>query len=68
LPALLFRRENASGADQRVEVADGLLDRRFGVLPGSATDRALSADSVTLEARSMRVLDAASVEEVLAGR
>jgi hypothetical protein len=45
-----------------------LLERRFGVLPGWATDRVLAADSATSETRSMRVLDAASIEEILAGR
>jgi hypothetical protein len=45
-----------------------LLHRRFGVLPGWATDRVRAADSVTLEEWGMRLLDAASLEDVLAGR
>jgi hypothetical protein len=45
-----------------------LLERRFGVLPGWARDRVLAADTVVLEEWSLRVLDAASLEEVLAGR
>ncbi len=44
------------------------LERRFGVLPGWATDRVLAAESATLETRSMRVLGGASVEGILAGR
>jgi hypothetical protein len=43
-------------------------ERRFGVLPGWATDRVLAADTVMLEEWSLRVLDAASLEEVLAGQ
>ncbi len=60
--------KNASGPDQLVKVADGLVARRLGVLHGWATDRVLAADSVTLETRSMRVRDAASVEEIVARR
>ncbi len=45
-----------------------LLHRRFGVLPGWATDRVRAADSVTLEEWGMRLLDTASLEDVLAGR
>jgi predicted transposase YdaD len=45
-----------------------LLERRFGVLPGWATDRVRAADIATLDEWSLRVLDAASLEEVLAGR
>jgi hypothetical protein len=45
-----------------------LLERRFGVLPGWAADRVLAADTVVLEEWSLRVLDAAPLEEVLAGR
>jgi len=44
-----------------------LLERRFGVLPGWAADRVLAADSGTLAEWSLRVLDAASLEEVLGG-
>jgi hypothetical protein len=44
------------------------LHRRFGVLPGWATDRVRAADSVTLDEWGMRLLDAASLEDVLAGR
>jgi hypothetical protein len=42
-----------------------LLARRFGTLPDWATDRIRAADSVTLEEWSLRVLDAATLEEVL---
>jgi hypothetical protein len=45
-----------------------LLERRFGTLPGWAGDRVRAADTVMLEEWSFRVLDAASLEEVLAGR
>jgi hypothetical protein len=38
------------------------------VLPGWATDRVRAADIATLDEWSLRVLDAASLEEVLAGR
>lgn len=43
-----------------------LLERRFGVLPGWARDRVLAADTVKMEEWGLRVLDAASLEEVLA--
>ncbi len=42
------------------------LERRFGDLPGWVTDRVLAADSVLLEKWSLLVLDALSLEEVLA--
>jgi len=42
------------------------LERRFGVLPGWARDRVLAADTVMMEEWGLRVLDAASLEEVLA--
>jgi hypothetical protein len=45
-----------------------LLERRFGTLPGWAGDRVRAADTVMLEEWSFRVLDAASLEEVLGGR
>ncbi len=44
------------------------LERRFGVLPGWATDRVLAADTAMLEEWSLRVLDAACLEEALGGR
>jgi hypothetical protein len=44
-----------------------LLARRFGVLPAWAADRVRAADSAKLEQWSLRVLDAATLEEVLAG-
>jgi hypothetical protein len=44
-----------------------LLARRFGALPDWTTDRVRAADSVMLEEWSLRVLDAATLEEVLAG-
>jgi hypothetical protein len=42
------------------------LERRFGVLPGWARDRVLAADTAVMEEWGLRVLDAASLEEVLA--
>lgn len=42
------------------------LERRFGVLPGWARDRIAAADTAVLEDWGLRVLDAASLEEVLA--
>jgi hypothetical protein len=42
------------------------LERRFGVLPDGARDRVLTADIVTIEEWALRVLDAATLEEVLA--
>jgi predicted transposase YdaD len=41
-----------------------LLERRFGALPGWARDRIASADIADLEEWSLRVLDAASLDEV----
>ena len=43
-----------------------LLERRFGVLPGWARDRVLAADTSVLEEWGLRVLDAATLEEVFA--
>ncbi len=43
-----------------------LLEHRFGVLPDWARDRVVAADTVMLEAWSLRVLDAATLEAVLA--
>jgi hypothetical protein len=43
-----------------------LLERRFGPLSDAVRDRIASADLPALEAWSLRVLDAASVDEVLA--
>ncbi len=44
-----------------------LLRRRFGDLPGWATDNVLAADSAMLEEYSLRLLDAASLDEVFSG-
>ncbi len=41
-----------------------LLERRFGALPAPVRDRI--ADTATLEAWGLRVLDAGSLDEVLA--
>jgi hypothetical protein len=41
-----------------------LLERRFGALPGWARDKISSADTVSLEEWSLRVLDAKSLDEV----
>jgi hypothetical protein len=42
------------------------LERRFGALPDTARDRVLAADTVTLEEWALRVLDAATLDEILA--
>jgi predicted transposase YdaD len=42
-----------------------LLERRFGTLPGWARDRIAAADAAALEDWSLRVLDAASLDDVL---
>jgi len=42
------------------------MERRFGVLPNWARDRVLAADPVVMEEWGLRVLDAATLEEVLA--
>ncbi len=44
------------------------MERRFGVVPGWARDRVLAADTVTIEDWGLRVLDAASLEDVVASR
>ncbi len=41
------------------------LERRFGTLPGWAQDRIAAADAAALEDWSLRVLDAASLDDVL---
>jgi len=43
-----------------------LLEHRFGVLPDWARDRVRAADTVTIEEWGLRVLEAASLDEVLA--
>ena len=43
-----------------------LLERRFGALPDWARDRIAAADTAVLEDWGLRVLDAASLEDVLA--
>ncbi len=54
--------------EQRGEAALLLrqLERRFGVLPDWANHRVLAAETVMLEEWALRVLDAATLEEVLA--
>jgi hypothetical protein len=42
------------------------LERRFGAVPGWARDRVLAADTATIEEWGLRVLDAASLEDVIA--
>jgi len=44
-----------------------LLEHRFGVLPDWARDRVLAADTDRMEEWGLRVLDAASLDEVFAG-
>jgi len=41
------------------------VERRFGVLPGWARDHVLAADTVLIEERGLRVLEAARLEDVL---
>ena len=43
-----------------------LLERRFGALTGQTRERIATADSVTLEKWSLRVLDAGSFDDVFA--
>jgi hypothetical protein len=43
------------------------LERRFGALPDWARDRVLAADTDMMEEWGLRVLDAASLDEVFAG-
>ncbi len=43
-----------------------LLERRFGALPDWARDRIAAADSAALEEWGLRVLDAGSLDDVLA--
>ena len=42
-----------------------LLERRFGTLPLGVTHRIAAADTPTIEAWSLRLFDAASLDEVL---
>jgi hypothetical protein len=65
-----WKQEGRLEGEQRGEAALllRLLQRRFGVLPGWATDLVRSADSVALEEWGIRLLDAATLEEVLACR
>ncbi len=44
-----------------------MLEHRFGVLPEWARDRVLMADTDTMEEWGLRVLDAASLDDVFAG-
>ena len=41
------------------------LERRFGALPGWASDRIAAADTAALEEWGLRVLDAGSLDDVL---
>jgi hypothetical protein len=43
-----------------------LLEKRFGVLPGWARDRVVAAETVMIEEWGLRLLEAASLEDVLA--
>jgi hypothetical protein len=43
------------------------LERRFGALPDWARDRVLAADTDMTEEWGLRVLDAASLDDVFAG-
>jgi hypothetical protein len=56
------------GRNPRLKPDDGATGRglRVRILPGCATDRVLVADIIMLEEWSLRVLAAASLEEVIA--
>ena len=43
-----------------------LLERRFGAIPAWAKDRIATADPAALEEWGLRILDAGSLDEVLA--
>lgn len=66
------RQEGEQRAEQRGEqrgeanLLRRLLERRFGVLPDWARDRIAAADSAALEEWGLRVLDAGSLDDVLA--
>ena len=66
------RREGKQRAEQRGRQAgEGALlrrqlERRFGALPGWALDRIAAADTAALEDWGLRVLDAGSLDDVLA--
>ena len=59
------RRPARGPARGRGDRAYAALERRFGELPDWARDRVRSADCAMLETWSVRLLEAASVEEVL---
>jgi hypothetical protein len=61
------RQEGIAEGERKGEAAalTRLLGYRFGPLPDAARDRIASADIRTLQAWSLRVLDAASLDEVL---
>ncbi len=50
----------------KAETLTGQLRRRFGDLPAWATDKIANAELVTLEEWSLRILDAPTLESVLA--
>ncbi len=61
--------EGEQRGEQRGEAAMAALllrqlERRFGVVPAWAKDRVLEADTVMMEGWGLRLLDAASLEEV----
>ena len=62
------RQEGEQRGRQEGEVAILLrqLERRFGALPDWARDRIAAADTAALEDWGLRVLDAASLDDVLA--
>jgi hypothetical protein len=62
----LLEGEQTGRRQGEAAILSRLLERRFGALPGWARDRLLAADSVAIEEWSLRLLDAASLEEVLA--
>ena len=65
------RREGEERGEQRgrrqgeAAILLRLLERRFGALPAWASDRIATADTVAMEEWSLRVFDAASLDDVL---
>ena len=57
--------EQEGARKEAMSLLTRLLERRFGPLPEAATQKLSAADLATLEAWSLRLLDAGSLEEVL---
>jgi hypothetical protein len=52
--------------ESQVSTLTRLLERRFGLLPATVHERIAAADSATPEEWTMRILDAGSIDDVLA--